>query len=227
MKMEVKKSHSADLEHRKGWVFVTALVGVTLLFVGVLFIPFSKLAEMMDSSFDDYAMDMELPKKDDMIAAAKKEVQRIEKPEKLNKVDEAAEPVDELPETPQEPVDETKEVTEDEPPVNLNDDSEETLRMVEELPEYPGGMVAFVKWLTENLKYPEAALRQHIEGRVMISFIVNKDGSLSDIKVRESANKLLDTEALRVAKMMPNWKPGKEKGKPCKSMMAVPIVFEI
>lgn len=68
-------------------------------------------------------------------------------------------------------------------------------------------MSAYVKWLTDNLKYPLAAQKQKIEGRVVVSFVINRDGSLTDIKVTKSANPLLDREALRVAKMMPNWKP--------------------
>ena len=61
----------------------------------------------------------------------------------------------------------------------------------------------------------------------MISFIVDKDGSLSDIKVVKPANPLLDAEALRVARMMPKWKPGTDNGKVCRTMIAIPIVFEI
>ena len=112
-------------------------------------------------------------------------------------------------------------------PINQNADDPETLRMVQELPMYPGGMVEFMKWLTKNLKYPNAALRSKIEGKVMISFIVNTDGTISDIKVVKKAHRLLDAEALRVAKLMPKWEPGKEHGKVCRTMVAIPIVFEI
>ena len=112
-------------------------------------------------------------------------------------------------------------------PINQNDDDPETLRIVQELPQYPGGMTEFVKWLTKNLKYPTAALRSKIEGKVMISFIVNTDGTISDIKVVKNAHRLLDAEALRVAKLMPKWEPGKDHGKVCRTMVAIPIVFEI
>lgn len=84
-----------------------------------------------------------------------------------------------------------------------------------------------MKWLTAQLHYPDQALKQKLQGKVIISFIVNKDGSLSDLKLVQSAGKLLDDEALRVARLMPNWKPGIDKGKPCRSMIAIPIVFEI
>lgn len=229
--MEIKKSHKADLEHRRPVVFAVALVATTLLFVAILFIPFKSLTELTDDFFDDYTMDLDLKAndQDDMIAAAQKQEVQPEEAEKLNKVDETAELAPEQLDVTQQTEEETteEEEEEEEPPINLNDDSEETLRIVEQLPEYPGGMVEFVKWLTATLKYPDPALKQRIQGKVMISFIVNTDGTLSDIKVVKGAHKLLDAEALRVASLMPKWQPGMDKGKPCRTMVAVPIVFEI
>ncbi|MBQ9560896.1 MAG: energy transducer TonB [Prevotella sp.] len=228
--MEVKKSYKADLEHRRPMFFVASLVGVTLFFIAVLFIPYKSIGELLDEAFDDYTMDLDLKQeKDDMISAAlpqQKEEPKIA--EKLNKVEEAAEPVmEELTPAPKEEKHEDVEETKEEPPINLNEDDEEVMKVVEELPQYPGGMVEFMKWLTATLKYPEQALKRKIEGKVIVSFIVNKDGTLSDIKLTKRVNKLLDDEALRVARMMPNWKPGIDKGKPCRSMIAIPIVFEI
>jgi protein TonB len=78
-----------------------------------------------------------------------------------------------------------------------------------------------------NLKYPVYAQQRKIQGKVMVSFIVNKDGSVADIKVLKSVNPYLDAEALRVMKMMPKWKPGQEKGKPCRTMIAIPVVFKL
>ena len=210
--------------------FVASLVGVTLFFIAVLFIPYRNLGELLDEAFDDYTMDLDLKQeKDDMISAAlpqQKEEPKVA--EKLNKTDQTSEPVmEEMAPTAQKEKEEDVEETKEEPPINLNENDEDVLKVVEELPQYPGGMVEFVKWLTDNLKYPEAALKQRIKGKVIVSFIVNKDGTLSDIKLAKSVNKLLDEEALRVARMMPNWKPGIDKGKPCRSMIAIPSVFEI
>jgi protein TonB len=166
-----------------------------------------------------------------MISAAlpQEEVQEEKSAEQLNKVDDMTEIAPEqLEPAPQESENDSLEQKKDEqPPINQNGDDEEALRMVEQLPEYPGGMVEFMKWLTKTLKYPEEALKRKIEGKVMISFIVDKDGSLSDIKVVKPANPLLDAEALRVARMMPKWKPGTDNGKVCRTMIAIPIVFEI
>ena len=228
--MEIKKSHKADLEHRRPLFFVASLLGVTLLFVGLLFVPFRNIGDIIDRAFDDYEMDLDLKEKDDMISAALPQQQKVEQqqePTRYNKVDEATEIVEEPVDLP--PVEEKTdaEETEEEPPINLNEDDEDVLKIVEELPEYPGGMVEFMKWLTATLKYPQKALKQKIKGKVMVSFIVNKDGTISDIKLVKSVHKLLDDEALRVIRMMPNWKPGLEKGKPCRSMIAIPVVFEI
>lgn len=231
--MEIKKSYKADLEHRRPWVFAAALVAVTAIFIGILFIPFKSLSDLADDFFDDYAQDLDLQAndQDDMIAAAKKEdiKPQEEDPNKINKVDETTELPPEDLDKPQ-PTDETEDKEEEKKdtipaPINLNDDKDD--EVVESLPQYPGGPVEFMKWLTATLQYPKQALDQKIQGKVMVSFIVNKDGTLSNIKIVKNANKLLDAEAMRVMKLMPKWEPGKDKGKPCRSMVAIPIVFEI
>ena len=101
------------------------------------------------------------------------------------------------------------------------------LRIVQQLPEYPGGWSAFMQWLTHNLRYPPTAQKQKIEGRVVVTFVVNKDGTLSNIKISKSGGLLFDQEAMRVARMMPKWKPGIDKGQPCRTLMAIPIEFKL
>ena len=228
--MEIKKSHKADLEHRRPMFFAIALVGVVAVFALVLFFPYKSIGEMLEESFDDYSMDLDFKanNQDDMISAALPEEEKIEKESnQLNKVDETQElaPEDINPVEKQEEKQEEQQEEDKEAPINLND--AETLKIVEQLPEYPGGMVEFMKWLTAMLKYPDAALKRKIEGKVMVSFIVNADGSISDIKLVKGAHKLLDDEALRVVRLMPKWKPGLEGGHPCRSMISIPIVFEI
>lgn len=228
--MEIKKSKKADLERRRPFILTAAFLTAMALFVGVLFIPFRSLNSLAEDFFDDYAMDLDLRanEQDDMIAAAvpQPEVEQKEATQ-INKVDEVTEIAPEQLEQSSVQEEETEEQQEEQAPINLNGDDEEALKIVEELPEYPGGMVEFMKWLTKTLKYPDEALRRHTEGKVMVSFIVNKDGSLNDIKVVKSAGKLLDDEAMRVMHLMPKWQPGKDKGKPCRTMVAIPIVFEI
>lgn len=100
-------------------------------------------------------------------------------------------------------------------------------RIVEQLPEFPGGMAAFVKWLTDNLRYPASARDRKVHGRVVVTFIINRDGTTSDIKVAKSVDPVLDREALRVARMMPRWKPGVANNRPCRTMFAIPIEFSL
>lgn len=98
---------------------------------------------------------------------------------------------------------------------------------MEQLPEFPGGIVEFMKWLTRNLHYPPQAQQQKIQGKVVVSFIINKDGSISSPRIVRSVDPLLDREAMRVVKMMPWWKAGLEDGKPCRTMFAIPINFQL
>lgn len=230
--MEVKKSHKADLEHLRPWMFLFGIVLTLLVFLGALNLRLGMSGSDDDDLFDDMAMDLNLKPNDqrDMIAAAEKTEQK--EAEQLNKVDHltdlAPEEINVVKFQPGEDADneELKEEEEDEP-INLNEEDPETLRIVQELPEYPGGMVEFMKWLTKNLKYPPTALKDKIQGKVMVSFIVNTDGSISDVKVVQNAHRLLETEALRVIRSMPKWKPGMDHGKICRTMIAIPVVFEI
>lgn len=100
-------------------------------------------------------------------------------------------------------------------------------RVVEELPDFPGGMVEFMKWLRKNLRYPPLAKQQKIEGKVVVSFIIGKDGTPSGAKLVTSVDPMLDREALRVVRMLPKWKPGTQQGKPCQTMICIPIVFKL
>lgn len=100
-------------------------------------------------------------------------------------------------------------------------------RVVQQIPEFPGGMGAFIQWLTANLRYPTIAQNRKIEGKVVVTFIVNEDGSTTDLKLAKSVNSLLDKEAMRVMRTMPKWKPGVENNKPCRTMMAIPIIFKL
>lgn len=99
--------------------------------------------------------------------------------------------------------------------------------IVEENAQFPGGDMAMYKWIGEHLKYPEECRAKSIQGRVMIQFVVNKDGSIPDIKVLKSPHSLLSEEAIRVVKAMPFWKPAKVKGEVVRSTFRLPINFRI
>ena len=96
---------------------------------------------------------------------------------------------------------------------------------VEQMPEFPGGMPAMIEFLQTNLKYPKDAIKQQVGGRVMVMFVVETDGTLSNVRVARKVFPSLDKEAVRVVKAMPKWKPGKEKGRPVRVNFTLPVVF--
>ena len=100
-------------------------------------------------------------------------------------------------------------------------------QVVEEMPQFPGGMGEAMKFLAKNMKYPVAAQQAKIEGRVIVQFVVEKDGSVSDVKVAHGVNPELDAEAIRVVSMMPKWIPGKQRGKAVAVKYTMPIVFRL
>lgn len=104
---------------------------------------------------------------------------------------------------------------------------DEVYETVEQKPEFPGGNTGLIKFLQANVKYPTEAIEKNIQGRVFVQFIVNKDGSISNPEVIKSANSLLDAEALRVVKSMPNWNPGKQRGEPVRVRFTVPVNFKL
>ena len=99
--------------------------------------------------------------------------------------------------------------------------------VVEVMPQFPGGQIAMMKYIMENMKYPEQAMKKGIQGRVAVSFIVEKDGSISDVKPILSVHPLLNKEAVRVVESMPKWTPGKQNGKPVRVRFNVPVMFKL
>lgn len=107
------------------------------------------------------------------------------------------------------------------------DISNAVFEIVEVMPVFPGGMSALMKYIGENIKYPEEAKKKNMQGRVYVAFIVNQDGSISDTRIIRGASPLLDAEALRVIGSMPKWKPGMQKGKAVRVQYSVPVVFSL
>ena len=99
--------------------------------------------------------------------------------------------------------------------------------VVEVMPQFPGGQIAMLKYIMENIKYPEQAMKEGIQGRVTVRFIVEKDGSISNVKPVLSVHPLLDKEAVRVVESMPKWSPGKQNGKPVRVRFNVPVMFKL
>jgi len=117
--------------------------------------------------------------------------------------------------------------TKNEPISHFSKEMNENPAISEEtMPQFPGGQTALIRFIYENIQYPVVALKQRIEGRVWCSFIVESDGSISDIQLEERVYFFLDEEALRVLKMMPSWIPGKVNGENIRVKIYIPIVFK-
>ncbi len=112
-------------------------------------------------------------------------------------------------------------------PVQEASDEGEIFQVVEEMPSFPGGMDKLLEWIYDNIKYPSIAQENQIQGRVIVEFVVNKDGSIVDPKVIRSIDKSLDNEAMRVIKAMPKWSPGKQRGKPVRVKYTLPVMFKL
>ncbi len=104
---------------------------------------------------------------------------------------------------------------------------EEVFMVAEQMPEFPGGMKEMLKFLQENVKYPENAMKNNVQGRVIVQFVVEKDGTPTEFKVLRSVDPDLDAEALRVMKAMPKWKPGMQRGEVVRVKYTVPVSFKL
>jgi len=110
---------------------------------------------------------------------------------------------------------------------NKKTSNDKVFEKVEDMPEFPGGEQAMMDFVSKNVVYPEEAINKGIAGRVFVGFIVEKDGSVSEVKVLRGIGGGCDEEAVRVVKSMPKWKPGKMKGKPVRVSYMMPIIFKL
>ena len=107
------------------------------------------------------------------------------------------------------------------------DQGQDVSKTVEQMPTFPGGQDAYYKYISENIKYPKAAKEKGIEGKVFVSFIVDKDGSLDSFKVVRGIGGGCQEEALRVLKKMPDWNPGLQKGSKVRTQVESVITFTL
>lgn len=236
--MEVKKSLKADLEGKKS---TGMLIGYVLI-LAAIFVAFEwtqrdrKIVEMepvFTSTFEE-----------DMIPITQQKELVAPPPAAAPKVAEILNIVDDETELTEEEVETTEEVNQaittvqgtgaptavvsgPVGPVVEEVDEDRIFDIVEDSPEFPGGMDACMKWLGEHIKYPSICQEQGIQGRVMVSFVVNKDGSIVDVKTVRSPDPYLTKEAERVVKMMPRWKPGRQRNKPVRVKFVLPVLFRL
>ena len=232
--MEVKKSRGADLENLRVQGFLLGLIVVLAAMFVALEWNSTDSGWAFFETDDDLEAEMELSplKRDkDEIPMMLPQEQKVEQPksEQLNLVDDDVEltfepePV----ERPEDLKDQKEADDQDKPEVVDMYNEPVDFRVVEDLPQFPGGASEFMKWLTRNLKYPVSAQNKKIKGRVVAQFIVNTDGSVSDLELTEHLEAACDREVLRVLRMMPKWQAGVMNAKPCRTKVCIPIVFNL
>ena len=227
--MEIKKSEHADLERGKS---TSLLIGFVIA-LGVMFVALewtqrevednSELYTAKDISINEEMIPITLPEKKTVppppAAVTKADIIEIVEDDADIEEDIMASTEDNV-----EWVDlDDYDVVEVEP----EPEQEEIFMVVEDQPEFPGGTAALLEYLRKNIKYPAICRENNIQGRVLVTFIVNKDGAIVEPEVVKSVNPSLDKEALRVISTMPNWKPGSQRGKPVRVKYTVPVNFRL
>lgn len=229
--MEVKKSSEADLEqHRPTWLLLGCVVALSVLFVALEW-----SVRTDDADWQDL-----LP---ELVFEEELEVPMIEQPEVIPPpppvvpavTPEVVTVVEDDVQVEDEPVEIQEQVggasADDAQPV----EAEESLStekgdfvLVDELPEFPdGGQAGLMRYLTQHIRYPLFAQHRNLQGNVVCQFMVNEDGSISDVRVLQGVHPVLDNEAVRVLRFMPRWKPGRLRGKPVRVCYSLPVVFRL
>lgn len=133
------------------------------------------------------------------------------------------------PPAPQQATEVTVEPDPDAVPEAASDAPQETLTVVEQMPELPGGQQAMMTYLVKHMRYPQDCIENEIEGKVFIGFVVDTAGMITDVDVLRGVRDCpaMDKEAARVVKSMPNWTPGRQNGKPVRVRMTVPVMFKL
>ena len=245
--LEIKKTDKAQLEDKRVTFFLLGLlIAFSRLFVALQYQRGPQGEDDLADNFEDLSQDLEMntpPDQKDMVSAeamakapASQAITQEVKPTEQQQLRNAPEKISTT--TSQLVIGDGSGVVQgadvkEAAPETAVDNSDALAEapikftVVQKIPEFPGGWSAFMQWLTKNLKYPAAAQSGKIEGTVVVTFIVNKDGSIASTKVSTSVDPILDAEALRVMKMMPKWKPGMDRNKVCCTMIAVPVVFKL
>lgn len=234
--MEQKKTPQADIDRQRTTGFLLGLILVlALCYVALEWnsVPANDSFDAIDLS--DLMHESELvPMSNEETAAQLQERSQSEKGEQLRIVDDAVEL--EPAEQPLEGEGDDDQTLladlqpEDEKPLasmDVDPDNPLNFHIVEDLPQYPGGAVEFMKWLTRTLQYPKKARELKRQGKVVAVFYVEKDGSITGIKITQSLSPECDREALRVLRLMPKWQPGIQHDEPCRTKVCIPIVFKL
>ena len=227
--MEVKKSPKADLESKKtSNLLIGAILTLAVLFVGFEWSERDKKVTT-DTGLTEVVFEEEI-----IPITEQEQPKQAPPPPEAPKVEEVLEIMDndsEVEESTIQASDDTQAAVEVKyTPVEVEEEEveeQQIFQVVEEMPEFPGGMAECMKWLGKNIKYPTISQENGVQGRVIIQFVVNRDGSIVDVKVVRSPDEHLSAEAVRVVKMMPKWKPARQGNKTVRSRFNLPVMFRL
>ena len=227
--MEIKKSPKADLESKK----------LTFTLVGLVLTLFVVWRVFEYKSYDKQTVDNLQTKveviEEEMVEITKQEQPKVQPPQpkpqvtQIQVVEDDVEVEDEIDINAEVDQDEVIEEYEFTPPEIEEEEivEAEIFKVVEEMPEFPGGAAKMMEYIQKNIKYPMMARESDIQGRVFVSFVVEPDGSITNVAVLRGIGGGCDEEALRVVQSMPNWKPGKQRGSAVRCSFTVPIIFKL
>lgn len=227
--MEIKKSPKADLQNKKStWLLVGYVFALATMFVAFEWSKRDVKIDMSQAVSDLFFEEEIIPitEQPEQVTPPPPEAPAVM--ENLTIVDDDAD-IEETAIVSTEETGQAVEIKYVAPTVEEEEPEEtEIFEVVEKMPEFPnGGMVGLMQFLSKNIKYPPIAQENGTQGRVIVQFVVNKDGSIVDAKVIRSVDPYLDKEALRVINAMPKWNPGEQRGKPVRVKYTVPVTFRL
>ena len=216
--MEPKKNPEISLEKKKGLYFQIGLVITLIVVLGAFE---WKSYEKVDYNLGQLNLD---DIEEEIIPITKQEIKPPPPPppppEVIEIVEDEVEIEDEL------EIEDTE--SDEDIAIEIEEESDDDFFMVvENMPEFPGGDLGLMKYIQKNVKYPAIAKEYNITGKVYVSFIVDKSGSVTNVKIVRGVDKNLDAEAMRVVKSLPKYKPGKQRGKSVRVMFTIPINFTL
>ena len=226
--MEIKKSPKADLEGKKGIFFE---IGLTLALAILLFAFEWKSSTAEVNAFQTVA---EVEIEEEIIPITQQMMKPPPPPPPAPKLTDLIDIVEDDTNIDEElEIQDAEDDSENQEVPDVTDfgdyEGEDTgeaqiFQVVEDMPAFPGNVT---KWISKNVKYPVLAMENGIQGKVFVQFVIEKDGSITDVKVSRRVDASLDKEAVRVVKAMPKWKPGKQRGKPVRVSYTLPIFFQL
>ena len=227
--MEIKKSKKADLENKRGLFLEIGL----LLTLAIVFLAFEWRVDSEEVDILDVTHDLVID--DDIVPITREPQKAPPPPPPAPKLADVLIIVDDDDDFEEELIIEEATVNIDEV-VKIqvfddgsddDNDEEQIFVIVEDMPKFPGGDIALLKWISKSVKYPVLAQENGIKGCVHMNFVINESGNIENIVVVRGVDPSLDKEAIRVIKKMPKWEPGKQRGKAVKVSFSLPINFQL